>query len=67
MLLRARRELGIALDRSIMVGDSDRDILAGSAVGCRTVFVRNAHNAAEASRCSPDAFVDNLSEILPLL
>ena len=67
MLLRGSRELDIALDRSVMVGDSDRDVRAGSSAGCRTVFVRNAHNAAEAARCSPDVVVASLSEILPLL
>ena len=67
MLLRGSRDLDIALDRSVMVGDSDRDVLAGSAAGCRTIFVRNAHNAAEAARCSPDATVTSLSEIVPLL
>jgi len=67
MLLRGSRDLGIDLDRSILVGDSDRDVHAGTAAGCRTVFVRNAFNADEATRCSPERYVNNLSEILPLL
>ena len=45
MLLRGSRELKIALERSIFVGDSDRDVLAGTSAGCRTVFIRNDYNA----------------------
>jgi len=67
MLLRGSRDFEIALARSIVVGDSDRDVLAGSSAGCRTVFVRNEYNAAEAARCSPGFVVNSLSEIVPLL
>ena len=36
MLLEAARELGIDLASSWMVGDAERDVLAGKAAGCRT-------------------------------
>lgn len=39
LLLAAARAHEIDLARSIMVGDRDRDIEAGRAAGCRTVFV----------------------------
>lgn len=67
MLLRGSRDFNVALDRSIFVGDSDRDVLAGRSAGCRTVFIRNEFNASEAARCSPAHFVNNLSEIVGLL
>lgn len=67
LLRRAAAEWNISPERSLMVGDSDRDVLAGRAAGCRTVFVRNEYNAAELARCSPDAAVDRPSEILSLL
>jgi D-glycero-D-manno-heptose 1,7-bisphosphate phosphatase len=67
MLVRGGRDFSIALDRSIFVGDSDRDVTAGASAGCRTVFVRNAFNAAEGARCSPGFVVNNLTEILELL
>ena len=35
MLRAGSRDFGIALERSIIVGDSDRDVLAGAAAGCR--------------------------------
>jgi histidinol-phosphate phosphatase family protein len=39
MLLEAARELGLDLSRSVMVGDSERDIEAGKAAGCLTIAV----------------------------
>jgi len=67
MLLQAGRDRQLDLARSIMVGDSDRDVLAGAAAGCTTVFVRHAFNAAEERRCSPAHVVGSLTEISRLL
>lgn len=39
MLLAAGRELGIDLPGSWMIGDTDSDILAGRAAGCRTILI----------------------------
>jgi D-glycero-D-manno-heptose 1,7-bisphosphate phosphatase len=39
MLVAAAEQLGIALDRSFMVGDRASDIAAGRAAGCKTVFL----------------------------
>ena len=39
LLLRAAREIGITLDRSYMVGDDPKDVQAGRAAGCRTVWL----------------------------
>jgi D-glycero-D-manno-heptose 1,7-bisphosphate phosphatase len=45
-LLRAAAERhGIDLERSWMIGDTDRDIGAGHAAGTRTVLVENPHSA----------------------
>jgi D-glycero-D-manno-heptose 1,7-bisphosphate phosphatase len=45
-LLRAAAERhGIDLERSWMIGDTDRDIGAGQAAGTRTVLVENPHSA----------------------
>ena len=40
MLLDAARELGIDLSASWMIGDTDGDVLAGTAAGCQTVLVQ---------------------------
>ena len=39
MLTSAARALGIALDRSFMIGDRESDVAAGRAAGCQTVFI----------------------------
>jgi len=39
MLLQAAKDHGIDLHNSWMVGDSDRDILAGQNAGCRTIRI----------------------------
>jgi len=47
MLTGAARDLGIALDRSFMIGDRESDVAAGRAAGCQTVFI-DLDYAAEA-------------------
>lgn len=39
MLLKAAEDLNIDLSQSYMVGDSENDILAGKAAGCKTVLL----------------------------
>lgn len=47
MILAARNRYTIDLTRSVMIGDSAKDILAGKAAGCRrTVLVRTGNGAA---------------------
>lgn len=67
MLIRAAREFGIDLTTSWMIGDSDKDAGAALAAGCRSIFVHNEFNAAEAARCAPDFSVRALKDIIPLL
>lgn len=60
MLLDAARELDLDLGSSWMIGDTDDDVAAGAAAGCRTVLVENpssAHKrrgAAQPDVCAPD-------------
>lgn len=54
MLELAARELGLDLARSWMVGDSSRDIEAGRATGCQTVFVGPGGQAARADAVAPN-------------
>ena len=58
MLFKAARELNIELGRSYMVGDRWRDIDAGHAAGCRTIFVDQGYR--ESLRTVPDFRVNNL-------
>ncbi len=40
MLLQAAQELELDLSQCWMIGDDDRDILAGQAAGCRTILIQ---------------------------
>ncbi len=51
MLLQAARDYNIDLKESWMVGDSENDILAGKAAGCKTALIANtAADAPEAGQ-----------------
>lgn len=39
LLLQAAKDFNIDLSQSIMIGDSDRDVEAGEAAGCKTIFI----------------------------
>jgi D-glycero-D-manno-heptose 1,7-bisphosphate phosphatase len=63
MLLDAGRALGLDLSRSWMVGDTDADIRAGHAAGCRTVLIfhpESGHRRAPVS--APDARATDLGD-----
>jgi D-glycero-D-manno-heptose 1,7-bisphosphate phosphatase len=49
MLLDAARELDLDLSRSWMVGDTDADVEAGRAAGCRTVLITHPPSAHKRS------------------
>ena len=65
LLLAAARELDLALADSFMVGDRWRDVSAGKAAGCRTIFVDCGY--AEPLREPPDFVVRNLPEATALI
>lgn len=65
MILSAAQRYGIALEQSWVVGDRWRDIAAGRAAGCRTVFVDYSYN--EPRPDAPDATVRSLAEAVPIL
>ena len=65
MLLQAAREWSIDLDRSFMVGDRWRDVSAGKAAGCRTIFVDCGYT--EALVDTPDFVVTSLSEAVKII
>ena len=60
MLRDAARDLGIDLAASFIVGDRWRDVDAGRAVGCRTIFVDRQYS--ERQPTSFDAKVGSLPE-----
>ncbi len=60
MLTEAARDWAITLADSVMVGDRWRDIEAGRAAGCRTVFLDYGY--AEKRPESPDVILSSLAE-----
>jgi len=60
LLLDAARELELDLAASVMVGDRWRDIEAGRAAGCRTVFIN--HHYAERQPAEFDVELGSLAE-----
>jgi D-glycero-D-manno-heptose 1,7-bisphosphate phosphatase len=65
MLLAAARERSIDLSRSYMVGDRWRDIGAGKAAGCFTIFIDRGYDEAVVDR--PDAVCRDLREATDLI
>jgi len=61
MLTGAARDLGIALDRSFMIGDRESDVAAGRAAGCRTVFI-DLDYASESKPSDADFVVRSLQQ-----
>ena len=57
MLLKAAEDFHVDLRNSYMVGDSENDILAGKAAGCKTILISNSN-----PNFSQDTSVDSLSE-----
>jgi D-glycero-D-manno-heptose 1,7-bisphosphate phosphatase len=55
LLLDLARDLDLDLSRSWMIGDSDTDVLAGQAAGCRTVLIGPARPT-----CTPDLIAPSL-------
>lgn len=60
LLVDAARDWAVDLRRSYIVGDRWRDIGAGRAAGCRTVWIDN--NYAEQKAEKPDIIVKSLVE-----
>ena len=65
LLTKAAREHGIDLTKSIMVGDSERDLIAGKSVGCVSVLVltgKLTRRDVEFIPCRPDYVAQTLSD-----
>ena len=63
MLFAAADKWGIDLARSYMVGDTDKDMGAGRAAGCKTILLKHDYN----ERINADIYVDDLRQILKLI
>jgi D-glycero-D-manno-heptose 1,7-bisphosphate phosphatase len=63
MLLDAARALDLDLASSWMVGDTDADVAAGRAAGCRTLLIRNPASVHKRlPGANPDMTADSLAD-----
>jgi histidinol-phosphate phosphatase family protein len=61
MLVDASALLGIDLGSSWMIGDTDSDVMAGRAAGCRTVLLKHEPSAHKRlAGIAPDLFAEDL-------
>jgi len=65
MLLEAAKERGIDLSRSFMVGDRWRDVSAGRAAGCKTIFVDYGYTERLVDQ--PDFVVTSFAEAASII
>ncbi|MDX5447025.1 MAG: HAD-IIIA family hydrolase [Bacteroidota bacterium] len=66
MLLQAAERFNIDLSRSFMIGDSERDIVAGRSAGCTTIGVKTGKGLRPAKQF-PDFFFQNLEEAVDFI
>ena len=64
MALRAARELGIDLPRSVVIGDRWRDMAVANAIGCRGILVKTGYGATEALKPQPGVSADAVCDDL---
>ena len=64
MLTKAAKELHLDLSKSVMIGDSTRDTLAGNRAGLLTILVKTGHGGKDPWQFEgkPDVVVKNLLE-----
>jgi D-glycero-D-manno-heptose 1,7-bisphosphate phosphatase len=68
MLIDAAQELDIDLEHSWMIGDTDTDVLAGSAAGCRTVLIEQEDSRHKRKgTAEPDVVMPDLQAAAALL
>lgn len=61
LIFDAAAKYGIEIDRSYMIGDRWRDVAAGMAAGCRTIFIDHRYNE-RGPDTEPDMRVGSLAE-----
>jgi len=55
----------LTTNNAILIGDSEKDILAGQAAGIKTVYLQNEYNPRP--RCSPNFVINQLNDMLKII
>lgn len=66
LLIRASKDMNIDLKQSYIIGDSERDIVAGRTVGCTTIGVMTGYGLKK-SEVKPDYFFSDLLEAVQFI
>ena len=68
LFTQAKKDLNIVLEKSWVIGDSTRDILAAQNAGMRSILVRTGHAGKDSSyEVTPDFVAKDLSEAVKLV
>ncbi len=62
LFLKARKDFNIDFKKSYLVGDQERDILAGRKIGCKTILVKTGLGKSYNNAVKPDFAAKNLLE-----
>ena len=65
MIYLARKKYEIKLEKSYVVGDTYKDILAGQKAKCKTILLKKKYNKSQ--QYKPDYIIKNLKDILEII
>ncbi len=63
MILQAKKEFDIDLQKSFMIGDNEKDIISGKKSNCKTILINTQHLEGEKLKEKPDFIANNWQEI----
>jgi len=67
MFLKAAEKFNINFSKSWLIGDSSTDIIAGQAVGVKTIKLPATEAKSDVPRCHPDYICENLIEAVKII
>ena len=65
MIFKAKRKYNLILKESYVVGDRDKDILAGIRANCKTILIKKSFNKKLLSK--PDYYIKNFKDLLKII
>ena len=65
MILKAKKEFNLNLKKSYVIGDREKDIIAGAKAGCKTILIKKSYNNHKTIKCSH--LITKLKDILRII